>query len=100
METIAAPTYDELKSRHRAMWASGDYPSMVETFLLPLGPRIKPLHRIKPVQLSPFIQLYDLLPSWCREGRLQVPSGFFTNPVLARVDERQEAEQRKLKSQL
>ena len=30
----------ELKSRHRAMWASGDYPSMVETFLLPLGPRL------------------------------------------------------------
>jgi SAM-dependent methyltransferase len=40
METTAAPTYDELKSRHRAMWASGDYPSMVETFLLPLGPRL------------------------------------------------------------
>ena len=30
----------ELKQRHRAMWASGDYPSMVETFLLPLGPRL------------------------------------------------------------
>jgi SAM-dependent methyltransferase len=30
----------ELKSRHRAMWASGDYASMVETFLLPLGPRL------------------------------------------------------------
>ena len=30
----------ELKSRHRAMWASGDYPSMVETFLLPLGPQL------------------------------------------------------------
>jgi SAM-dependent methyltransferase len=30
----------ELKSRHRAMWASGDYPSMVDTFLLPLGPRL------------------------------------------------------------
>src|SRR4029078_7537781 len=30
----------ELKSRHRAMWASGDYPSMVETFLLPLGPTL------------------------------------------------------------
>ena len=30
----------ELKSRHRAMWASGDYPSMVETFLLPLGPSL------------------------------------------------------------
>jgi SAM-dependent methyltransferase len=30
----------ELKARHRSMWASGDYPSMVQTFLLPLGPRL------------------------------------------------------------
>jgi SAM-dependent methyltransferase len=30
----------ELKARHRAMWASGDYPSMVEMWLLPLGPRL------------------------------------------------------------
>jgi SAM-dependent methyltransferase len=30
----------DLKLRHRAMWASGDYPFMVETFLLPLGPRL------------------------------------------------------------
>jgi SAM-dependent methyltransferase len=30
----------ELKAKHAAMWASGDYPSMVETFLLPLGPRL------------------------------------------------------------
>src|SRR4029077_7837377 len=30
----------ELKARHRTMWASGDYPSMVETFLLPLGPHL------------------------------------------------------------
>lgn len=30
----------ELKTRHRAMWTSGDYPLMVETFLLPLGPRL------------------------------------------------------------
>ena len=30
----------EIKARHRAIWASGDYPSMVETFLLPLGPRL------------------------------------------------------------
>lgn len=30
----------ELKARHRKMWASGDYPSMVEAFLLPLGPRL------------------------------------------------------------
>ena len=27
----------DLKARHRAMWASGDYPSMVESWLLPLG---------------------------------------------------------------
>ena len=30
----------DLKTRHRAMWASGDYPRMVDTFLLPLGPRL------------------------------------------------------------
>ena len=29
---------EELKARHRAMWGSGDYPTMVDTFLLPLGP--------------------------------------------------------------
>ena len=33
-------TDSELKARHRAMWASGDYPHMVDTFLLPLGPRL------------------------------------------------------------
>jgi SAM-dependent methyltransferase len=36
----SAPEDSELKARHRAMWASGDYPSMVETFLLPLGPKL------------------------------------------------------------
>lgn len=30
----------ELKARHRTMWTTGDYPLMVETFLLPLGPRL------------------------------------------------------------
>jgi len=30
----------DLKARHRKMWALGDYPSMVETFLLPLGPQL------------------------------------------------------------
>jgi SAM-dependent methyltransferase len=30
----------ELKARHAKMWASGDYPAMVETFLLPLGPTL------------------------------------------------------------
>ena len=30
----------ELKARHRAMWAKGDYPRMVDTFLLPIGQRL------------------------------------------------------------
>jgi ubiquinone/menaquinone biosynthesis C-methylase UbiE len=30
----------EVKARHRAMWASGDYPSMVEEWLLPVGRRL------------------------------------------------------------
>src|SRR4051812_49997535 len=30
----------ELKTRHARMWASGNYPRMVETFLLPLGPQL------------------------------------------------------------
>ena len=38
-ETLADPDA-ELKARHRAMWASGDYPSMVEAWLTPLGPRL------------------------------------------------------------
>ena len=38
--TSASQQDAELKARHRRMWASGDYPSMVETFLLPLGPRL------------------------------------------------------------
>jgi SAM-dependent methyltransferase len=47
--TEAPPSPDaELKARHRAMWASGDYPSMVETFLLPLGPRLVEACRITP----------------------------------------------------
>src|SRR3954471_1553030 len=38
---VSSTTSDsELKARHRAMGASGDYPAMVQTFLLPLGPRL------------------------------------------------------------
>ena len=38
---MASTTPDvELRARLRAMWAAGDYPGMVETFLLPLGPRL------------------------------------------------------------
>ena len=41
MSTATTPSTDaELKARHRKMWASGDYPSMVETWLTPLGPRL------------------------------------------------------------
>ncbi|MBA2531493.1 MAG: class I SAM-dependent methyltransferase [Nocardioidaceae bacterium] len=43
--TIANPD-QELKTRHRAMWASGDYASMVETFLSPLGPVLADACRI------------------------------------------------------
>src|SRR5215212_4607465 len=40
MSTDTQSPPPELRQKHRAMWASGDYPSMVETFLLPLGPRL------------------------------------------------------------
>ena len=40
----------DLKARHRAIWASGDYPSMVETWLTPLGPRLVDAAGIGPGQ--------------------------------------------------
>jgi SAM-dependent methyltransferase len=40
MTETKAPADADLKARHRAMWASGNYPNMVQTFLLPLGPRL------------------------------------------------------------
>jgi len=40
-ESMAISVPDsEIKARHRAIWASGDYSSMVETWLLPLGTRL------------------------------------------------------------
>jgi SAM-dependent methyltransferase len=36
----------ELKERHRTMWASGNYPEMVDAFLAPLGPRLVEACRI------------------------------------------------------
>lgn len=30
----------ELKAKHRVMWGNGDYPLMVDTFLLPIGQRL------------------------------------------------------------
>ena len=38
MELDVADT--ELKARHRTMWGKGDYPRMVDTFLLPIGQRL------------------------------------------------------------
>ena len=46
MTTQVADT--ELKYRHRAMWSSGDYPLMVETFLLPIGERLVDAAGIEP----------------------------------------------------
>ncbi|HEX9967613.1 MAG TPA: methyltransferase domain-containing protein [Solirubrobacterales bacterium] len=46
--TTTTSANPELKAKHRAMWASGDYPSMVETFLLPLGPRLVEAAGIEP----------------------------------------------------
>ncbi len=36
----------ELKTKHRAMWGSGDYLLMVDTFLLPIGKRLVEASRI------------------------------------------------------
>src|SRR5918992_895905 len=45
----------ELKARHRKMWASGDYPGMVETFLLPLGPRL-----VEACEIGPGMKVLDV----------------------------------------
>jgi ubiquinone/menaquinone biosynthesis C-methylase UbiE len=46
MTTQIADT--ELKSRHRAMWSSGDYAFMVQTFLVPVGERLVDAAGIEP----------------------------------------------------
>jgi SAM-dependent methyltransferase len=50
-----ADANSELKARHRSMWASGDYPSMVETFLLPLGPRL-----VATCEIGPEMRVLDV----------------------------------------
>jgi SAM-dependent methyltransferase len=44
-----------LKAKHRAIWASGDYPEMVETFLLPLGPRL-----VEACGIAPRVSVLDV----------------------------------------
>ena len=46
---------DELKTKHAAMWASGDYPHMVETFLLPLGPQL-----VEAIGIEPGMRVLDV----------------------------------------
>jgi SAM-dependent methyltransferase len=48
-------TNSELKAKHRSTWASGDYPSMVETFLLPLGPRL-----VEACEIGPGMRVLDV----------------------------------------
>lgn len=56
----------DLKARHRAMWASGDYASMVETFLLPLGPRL-----VEACGIGPRMPVLDVA---CGTGNASVPA--------------------------
>jgi SAM-dependent methyltransferase/uncharacterized OsmC-like protein len=54
--TVSTTRVDrELKARHRTMWASGDYPSMVETFLLPLGPTL-----VEACNVGPGLRVLDV----------------------------------------
>src|SRR3954452_1639159 len=53
--SAAAPADAELKARHRAMWASGDYPSMVETWLLALGTRL-----VEAAAIGPGMRVLDV----------------------------------------
>lgn len=52
---MSATADSDLKARHAKMWASGDYPSMVETFLLPLGPRL-----VEAAGLGPGMRVLDV----------------------------------------
>ncbi len=45
----------ELKARHRKIWASGDYPSMVEAWLLPLGPVL-----VQACDIGPGLRVLDV----------------------------------------
>lgn len=45
----------ELKQRHRTMWGKGDYPRMVDTFLLPIGQRL-----VDAIDLGPGVRVLDV----------------------------------------
>ena len=45
----------ELKASHRAMWGKGDYPLMVDTFLLPIGQRL-----VDAAGITPGVRVLDV----------------------------------------
>lgn len=49
MQTLTSSDEDrELKARHRAMWASGDYPTLASDLIWSLGPRLVEAAAIRP----------------------------------------------------
>lgn len=72
--TTTAPDTD-LKARHRKMWASGDYASMVETFLLPLGPRL-----VRACGIGPGMKVLDVAAG---TGNASLPAAASGADVLA-----------------
>ncbi len=46
---------NELKAKHRTMWGKGDYPRMVDTFLLPIGQRL-----VDAAQVGPGARVLDV----------------------------------------
>jgi SAM-dependent methyltransferase len=56
MTTQTVPTaVPDLKTRHRTMWASGNYPLMVDTFLLPVGQRL-----VDACPITPGVRVLDV----------------------------------------
>lgn len=45
----------ELKAKHKVMWAKGDYPLMVDTFLLPIGQRL-----VDAIDITPGLRVLDV----------------------------------------
>ena len=45
----------ELKAKHRVMWGNGDYPLMVDTFLLPIGRRL-----VEAAEIGPGTRVLDV----------------------------------------
>ena len=53
--TIDVAVDTELKAKHRAMWGNGDYPLMVDTFLLPVGRRL-----VEAAGIGPDVRVLDV----------------------------------------